>query len=72
MRLLVERVEVRGWQVDIHLRIPLDEPPTPGADSPDERPSGPPARSGGRGEGDRGRGRPQIVHRPVSSEDRFA
>lgn len=27
VRLLVERVQVTGWQVDIHLRIPLDEPP---------------------------------------------
>ncbi|MGP8205224.1 MAG: recombinase family protein, partial [Acidimicrobiales bacterium] len=27
MRLLVERVQVRGWEIDIHLRIPLDEPP---------------------------------------------
>ena len=26
MRLLVERVQVRGWDVEIHLRIPLDEP----------------------------------------------
>ena len=27
VRLLVERVQVSGWQVDIHLRVPLDEPP---------------------------------------------
>ncbi|MFN2505490.1 MAG: recombinase family protein, partial [Acidimicrobiales bacterium] len=29
VRLLVERVQVRGWHVDIHLRIPLDEPKPP-------------------------------------------
>lgn len=26
IRLLVDHVDVRGWHVDIHLRIPLDEP----------------------------------------------
>ena len=34
MRLLVERVQVRGWDVDIHLRIPLDEPRAPGPPAP--------------------------------------
>ncbi|MGH9008248.1 MAG: recombinase family protein, partial [Acidimicrobiia bacterium] len=31
VRLLVDHVDVRGWHVDIHLRIPLDEP-NPGTD----------------------------------------
>ena len=35
LRLVVERVIVRGWRVDIKLRIPLDEAPTP----PDPTPS---------------------------------
>jgi site-specific DNA recombinase len=30
-RLLIDHVQIRGWQIDIHLRIPLDEP-SPGAD----------------------------------------
>ena len=29
LRLVVEHVSVRGWRVEIQLRIPLDEPPTP-------------------------------------------
>ena len=29
LRLVVEHVFVRGWRVEIQLRIPLDEPPTP-------------------------------------------
>ena len=33
LRLVVEHVFVRGWRVEIQLRIPLDEPPTP----PDRR-----------------------------------
>ena len=31
LRLVVEHVVVRGWHVDIKLRIPLDEPPSPPA-----------------------------------------
>ena len=31
LRLVVEDVVVRGWHVDIKLRIPLDEPPSPPA-----------------------------------------
>ena len=27
VRLLVERVQVNGWQIEIHLRVPLDPPP---------------------------------------------
>jgi site-specific DNA recombinase len=27
VRLLIERVQVNGWQVEIHLRVPLDPPP---------------------------------------------
>ncbi len=30
VRLLVERVDVRGWHLDIQLRIPLDDPEGPG------------------------------------------
>ena len=29
LRLVVEHVFVRGWRVEVQLRIPLDEPPTP-------------------------------------------
>jgi site-specific DNA recombinase len=29
LRLVVEEVRVKGWQVEIKLRIPLDEPPNP-------------------------------------------
>ena len=31
LRLVVEHLVVRGWHVDIKLRIPLDEPPSPPA-----------------------------------------
>ena len=44
VRLLVERVDVRGWQLDIHLRIPLEEPPGPGDGGqppPQKGPGGP-------------------------------
>jgi site-specific DNA recombinase len=39
LRLVVERVRVTGQQVEIHLRIPLDEPPNDGP--PARGPSGP-------------------------------
>ncbi len=43
VRILIEEVHVRGWQVDIHLRIPLDEPPrhppTPTAPKPNNPPT---------------------------------
>ena len=35
LRLVVEQVLVRGWRVDIKLRIPLDKPPI----APDPTPS---------------------------------
>ncbi len=38
MRLVVEHVRVTGWQVEIQLRIPLDDGPGP----PDTPPGGPP------------------------------
>jgi site-specific DNA recombinase len=38
VRLLVDHVQVRGWHVDIHLRIPLDEPTTPTPDPDPPRP----------------------------------
>jgi len=31
LRLLVDEVRVKGWQVEIRLSIPLDEPPGPPA-----------------------------------------
>ena len=37
IRLLVDHVDVRGWHVDIHLRIPLDEP-GPGTDPEPTKP----------------------------------
>jgi site-specific DNA recombinase len=73
VRLLVERVEVRGWQVDVHLRIPLDGPdaPTPDADHPsDEPPAGVPIF--GRHEGQRNRRDRRPAASPaVSNEDRL-
>jgi len=33
LRLVVEEVRVKGWQVEIRLRIPLDGPPDPSGDS---------------------------------------
>jgi site-specific DNA recombinase len=48
LRLVVERVVVTGWQVEIHLRIPLDDYPDDG-DSGDHRdPSGQPPRPSNR------------------------
>lgn len=40
LRLVVERINVTGWKVEIHLRIPLDQPPSPKPTSP--RPRSPP------------------------------
>ncbi|MGH8974127.1 MAG: recombinase family protein, partial [Acidimicrobiia bacterium] len=37
LRLLVDHVQVHGWHVDIHLRIPLDEP-NPGTDPEPNKP----------------------------------
>jgi len=43
VRFLIERVQVTGWRVDIHLRIPLDDSPSgPSAGSDSQR--GPPRR----------------------------
>jgi site-specific DNA recombinase len=46
IRLLVEEVHVNGWQIDIHLRIPLDPPPP--TQPNDDKPAGPknPATTG--------------------------
>lgn len=42
LRLLVEEVRVQGWQVEVRLRIPLDEPPPDGpGPSNGEEPRGP-------------------------------
>lgn len=41
LRLVVERVKVTGWQVEIHLRIPLDPPPQPAKSTPSPRPRSP-------------------------------
>jgi site-specific DNA recombinase len=38
MRIVVEQVRVTGWQVDIHLRIPLDQPPPPPSPTSRARP----------------------------------
>jgi site-specific DNA recombinase len=58
LRLVVEQVHVTGWQVEIQLRIPLDDNP----DGPGEGNSRPP-ESGGGGKGRAGRSRPPT-HRP--------
>jgi len=68
LRLVVEQVHVTGWQVEIQLRIPLDDNP----DGPGEGNSRPPESDGG-GKGRAGRSRPPT-HRPhcahpVSSKD---
>ena len=46
LRLLVDEVRVTGWKVEIHLRIPLDDPgrnppPDPGGDPPPHPPQPP-------------------------------
>ena len=41
VRLVVEKVCVTGWRVEIHLKIPLPNEPPPDEDRPDHRPSGP-------------------------------
>ena len=38
LRLLVEEVHVTGWNVQIRLRIPLDQPPTTDPQEPDRSP----------------------------------
>ena len=41
LRLVVEKVRVTGWRVEIHLKIPLPNDPPPDEDRPDHRPPGP-------------------------------
>jgi site-specific DNA recombinase len=41
LRLVVEKVCVTGWRVEIHLKIPLSNEPPPDEDQPDDRPPGP-------------------------------
>ena len=41
VRLVVEKVCVTGWRVEIHLRIPLPNEPPPDEERPDNPPSGP-------------------------------
>jgi hypothetical protein len=41
LRLVVEKVCVTGWRVEIHLKIPLPNEPPPHEDRPDHRPPGP-------------------------------
>ena len=41
VRLVIEKVCVTGWRVEIHLKIPLPNEPPPDEDRPDHRPSGP-------------------------------
>jgi Resolvase, N terminal domain len=44
LRLVVERVRVTGWRVEIHLKIPLpDDPPDPDPDAPEPEPDNPPS-----------------------------
>jgi site-specific DNA recombinase len=41
LRLVVERVRVNGWRVEIHLKIPLPDEPPPDSDPPQHGPSDP-------------------------------
>jgi site-specific DNA recombinase len=41
LRLVVEKVRVTGWRVEIHLKIPLPDEPPPDEDPPDHGPPGP-------------------------------
>jgi hypothetical protein len=41
LRLVIEKVRVTGWRVEIHLKIPLPDEPPPDADSPEHGPPGP-------------------------------
>lgn len=41
VRLVVEKVTVTAWRVEIHLKIPLPNDPPPDEDRPDHRPPGP-------------------------------
>ena len=45
LRLVVEEVRVKGWEVEIRLRIPLDEDPGPGHSEP-EAPQGSSPKTG--------------------------
>ena len=40
VRLVIEKVCVTGWRVEIHLKIPLPNEPPPDEDRPDDRPPG--------------------------------
>ena len=65
LRLIVERVNVTGWRVEIHLKIPLTDEQPPDNDRPND---GPP---GDRPPGDRPRGPGPEPGRPVSSDVRL-
>jgi len=62
LRLVVEEVRVTGTNIDIQLRIPLDDPP-------DDQPSPPDDPPGAPGDNPPGPSRPRP--RPVSSHDRL-
>jgi len=70
LRLIVERVNVTGWRVEIHLKIPLTDEQPPDNDRPNDGPPGdrPP---GDRPPGDRPRGPGPEPGRPVSSDVRL-
>ena len=48
LRLVVERVQVTGWRVEIHLRIPLDQPPPEPPKPSSPRPRSPRRRTSSR------------------------
>ena len=50
IRIIVEQVRVTGWQVEVHLRVPLDPPAPLLAVDPRTRPSDGSPSSRGRGE----------------------
>ena len=41
MRLVIDRVRVSGWQVEIHLRVPLDSEPPDSGSGPPRKPKSP-------------------------------
>ncbi len=72
LRLVVEKVRVPGWRVEIHLKIPLADEPPPDDERPDDSPPGDDPRGPGPAPGQavstdvrlrslRGEHRPEVI-----------